>query len=151
MHRRVRLCIAALTMAPLVMAGSAAASNSTSPQLASPGPGARVPVGNVALVVFDPGLSGKLATPVFVVLSNRRTLSRGVLAPPPHCQLKCDFEEMHPWAHHPGDWLFRTTFHRHGFWGVTPGTYYWQAYHFVPDCRPSCIEYSPIQRFQVVR
>jgi hypothetical protein len=148
---RVRLAVTALTLTSLLaVAGVALASNSTPPRLTSPGNGAAVHAGKVALVVTDPGLSGGLATPIFLTVSTRRSLDKhGHLVTPKGCSSRCDFQEMSRWKGHPGKWIYRAKYSFPNYWGVTDGTYYWQVHHFVPGCSPSCIEYSGIRKFRV--
>jgi hypothetical protein len=152
LRRRLRLAAMAITVvSALALAGVAVASNSTPPKLSSPGNGDIVHAGRVALVVFSPGLSGSLATPVFLTVSNRHSVdSHGHLIVPKHCPDKCDFQEMSRWKGHPGKWIYRASYKFPSYWGVTPGTYYWQARHFVPGCSPVCIEYSGVRHFRVV-
>jgi hypothetical protein len=151
---RMRLPMAGLTtvvVAALTVTGVALASNSTPPTPISPANGGTAKARQVALVVSDPGLAGKVATPIFLVVSHRRTIdTRGHLTPPRHCIARCDFAEMTRWKGHPGMWIYRAPYHYRGYWGVTPGTYFWQVYHFVPGCHPACMEYGAIRRFRVV-
>ena len=152
---RARLCLSLLAVligVALAIAGAALASNSTPPRIVAPARGAAQKSGKVALVVDDPGLTGRLATPIFLIVSNKRALDRrGHLTASKHCRSRCDYEEMNRWRGHPGLWIYRAPYNYPGYWGVTPGTYYWQVYHYVPSCQPSCVEYSQINSFHVVR
>lgn len=151
---QTRLRLAILTTAVtcmLALAGVALASNSTPPKLSSPANGGTLTSGKVALVVSDPGLTGNLATPIFLIVSDRRSLDRrGHLTVSKHCGSRCDFQEMKRWKGHPGKWIYRAPYSFPGYWGVTPGTYFWQVYHYVPSCRPACAEYSAIRKFRVL-
>jgi hypothetical protein len=152
MHQtRLRLAIVATAIGLMLAgAGVALASNSTPPRLSSPANGGTQKSGRVTLVAFDPGLTGNLATPIFLIVSDRRSLDRrGHLTVSRHCGSRCDFQEMKRWKGHPGYWIYRAPYRFPGYWGVTPGRYFWQVYHFVPGCRPSCVEYSAIRRFRV--
>lgn len=146
------LVVGLVVLVTLAEVGVAMASNSTPPILVSPKPEGKQKPGHVALIVSDPGLTGQLATPIFLTVSNRRSLDRrGHLTASRHCRSRCDFAEMSRWAGHPGSWIYRSAYKVPGYWGVTPGVYYWQVYHFVPSCLPSCVEYSAIRSFRVVR
>src|SRR5947209_13585438 len=128
--------LTAAAVAMLVPAGVALASNSTPPKPLSPANGGTQRSGKVALVVSDPGLSGPLATPIFLAVSDKRSLDRhGHLTTSKHCNSRCDFQEMVRWKGHPGMWTYRAPYNSPGYWGLTPGTYFWQVYHFVPSCR----------------
>ena len=148
---RLRLAVAAvIVLSTLCASAVALASNSTPPTLVSPAIGAAVPTGRVTLVVSDPGLAGAVAAPVFLVISHRRTLRHGHLSFASRCSTRCEFADMTRWSGHPGKWIYQAKYRIPGYWGVTPGVYYWQAYHYVPSCQPSCVEYSAIGRLRVI-
>jgi hypothetical protein len=148
---RLRLAVVGVIVVfALAVASVGLASNSTPPKLVSPGNGGTQHAGQVALVVYDPGLTGNLATPIFLTVSTRRLLdNHGHLRVPKGCSWRCDFEEMSRWKGHPGKWIYRAKYSFPKYWGVTDGTYYWQVHHFVPGCSPTCIEYSGIRKFRV--
>jgi hypothetical protein len=152
LRTRLRLAVvASAAVGALALASVALASNSTPPKLASPGNGGKLKSGHVVLVVYSPGLTGNLATPVFLTVSNRRSVDKyGHLTVPNHCSSRCDFQEMSRWKGHPGKWIYKASYNFPGYWGVTPGTYYWQVHHFVPSCKPACEEFSGIRKFRVV-
>lgn len=148
---RLRLALVAVTLASVLgVSAVALASNSTPPTLVSPAAGASVPAGRVTLVVSDPGLTGAVATLVFLVITHRRTLdSHGHLRVANRCRTRCEFAQTTRWAGHPGLWIYSAKYRIPGYWGVTPGVYYWQAHHYVPSCQPSCEEFSAIHKFRV--
>lgn len=136
----------------LALAGAAAAIASDPPRILSPADGATVKARHVVLVVHDPGLRGT-AAPVYLVVAHTRRVDRhGHLTfRAATCGARCDEEAMSRWPGHPGEWIFQAVYKFRGYWAVTPGTYYWQVYHYVPRCSPMCVQYSRIRSLRVVR
>jgi hypothetical protein len=152
LRRRAALAAALVLATFAAVVGVALANNNTPPTLRTPHKGARVHAGVIRLTVYDPGLSGDSA-PVYVTISNRRSLDRyGHLKEPKGCNSRCDFFPLKRVKGHPGLWRYTAKYNFPGYWAVTPGRYYWQANHVAPACDANgCELVSPIRSFRVVR
>jgi len=128
--RRRLVALAAIGLA-LVLATAAAAATFT-PSLGSPND-KRIHTGAISLKVKAPN-----AKNVDVWVNRSHRLKHGALVECIQSQKGCAVEEMKPWKHHPG-WFIYTAprFSFSGYWATTPGRYYWQAESFakVPPCQ----------------
>lgn len=147
--RRMRaVAVAALAVTALFALASVAL-GATAPVLKSPRNGHAVNPGAVRLVVFDPSVGG---SSLYVAIRRQRKLDRyGYLVHNPCDVAKgCDFITLNHWKGHPGYWVYVTRVSFPGYWGTTPGKYYWQASIVAPLCAaPGCELVSAIHSFRV--
>ena len=137
-----------------ICAAAALASQSSPPALKSPRAGGRVHVGNVRLVVQDPGLVGH-ERPVYVAIgpTKKRVRRLAALLGAAGCGPRCDYIALHPWKHHPGKWIVVAKAPRDG-WTRIPGRYFMEAEHVSPPAlcgQHGCEIRSAIRSFRVVR
>ena len=125
MSRKVGLRAGALSVVlALVFAGVAAASSAT-PKLLSPNHQSVSP-GAIRLVVNIPQAPVKKGG-VFLALNPSNQKSHGHLSG--ICSTGCDFVEPTHWKGSKYSYVAKNyTFP--GYWGITPGTYYWQVHYY---------------------
>lgn len=148
--RRLTLALVAGVIAALAVSGVALASGLSKPILKKPG---RIvhKSDKFTWVVKDPGVP-KSVRPVYVQVEPKRKLDKnGFLKSCVDVGHGCSFLALKPWKGHPGLWKLTDTGDFPGWYGRTPGKYYYQAQHVAPDCQAKgCTVVSKIKSFRVV-
>jgi hypothetical protein len=149
--RRSALVLGALALI-LVVALSAPAlgAGSLAPQLRAPRAHHAVTVGHVRLVVYVPDPANVINGHIFLTISDKRIVRRGVLRTPRHCGFRCNIGIMKRIRHTRRMYAYVDPYHFPGNWQDTPGTYYWQAYYY-PKGGVIGILPSRIKSFRIVR
>jgi hypothetical protein len=142
-RRRLVLALtAAGLVCALVFSGAALAGSSLAPKLRSPKGGKAVKVGHVKFKAINGH--------IFLTLSNKRIVKKGVLRTPKHCGFHCDIATMkrvHGSAHL---YTWVDPYHFTGLWQDTPGKYYWQVYYY-PKGGVIGVLPSAVGSFRIVR
>lgn len=148
---RSRAALSAALALTIALLSAAAALAVGHPQSRSPHQNATVHVGHIRIVVSAPG-----AGTVYLAIRRDRRLDKYGLLDHAHCNVSkgCEFDIMKRWRGHRGLWTYSPPrgLSFPGYWGTTPGRYYWQASIVPPDCGgvASCTYASAIHRFRVV-
>lgn len=130
-RRRTMVTVAAAVLAlVLALSGAALAAGSLAPQLRSPRAGHAVTVGHVKLTVYVPDPANAINGHIFLLISDKRIVKRGLLNAPKHCGFLCDIAIMK--RVHGSKHLFSYVdpYHFSGNWQDTPGKYFWQVYYY---------------------
>lgn len=118
------------------------------PQLRSPKGGHAVTAGHVKLKVYVPDPADAVKGHIFLYISNRRIVKKGLLQAPKHCGFRCDIAIMNR-VGKTHVYTYVDAYHFPGNWQDTPGTYYWQVYYYVKGGVTDVLS-SNIEAFRVV-
>ena len=99
------------------------------PQLRSPKGGKAVTAGHVKLTVYVPDPSNAINGHIFLDVSDKRIVKKGLLESPKNCGFHCDIGTMKR-VGHSHLYTYVDPYHFTGNWQDTPGKYYWQVYSY---------------------
>jgi hypothetical protein len=149
-RRKTMLTVGAVALAcVLALAGAALAAGSLAPQLRSPRGGEAVKAGHVKLTVYVPDPGNVINGHIFLTVSDKRIVKRGVLKTPSHCGFRCNIGIAKRVKGSKHLYAYVDKFHFAGNWQDTPGAYYWQAYYY-PNNGVVGILPSKVTSFRIV-
>ncbi len=149
-RRLVIALVAAGLVCALVFSGAALAGNSLAPKLRSPRGGHAVKLGHVKFKVYVPDPGNVINGHIFLTVSDRRIVKRGILKTRPHCGFHCDIATMKRVRGSAHLYTWVDPYHFTGLWQDTPGKYYWQAYYY-PKGGVIGVLPSAVGAFRIVR
>jgi hypothetical protein len=131
-RRRLAIVLAAVGICAIVFSGAALAAGSLAPQLRAPRQGKAVPKSHVKLTVYVPDPSNIIEPggKVFLTVSDKRIVKKGVLQIPKHCGFHCNIGEFKRVKGSAHLYSYVDPYHFPGNWQDTPGKYYWQAFYY---------------------
>ena len=130
-RRRTMLILGvAALMCALAVCAAAVAAGSLAPKLRSPRAGQAVTAGHVKLTVYVPDPANVINGHIFLIISDKRVVKRGLLGAPKHCGFHCDIAIMKRVRHSAHLYSYVDPYHFSGNWQDTPGRYFWQVYYY---------------------
>ena len=129
-------------------ASGAAAAGGIIPQLRSLKGGEAVTLGHVKFTVYVPDPANANRGNIFLELSNKRIVERGLLESPRLCGFRCDIATMKR-VGRTHLYTYVDPYHFAGNWQDTPGKYYWQAYYYLKGGRTGVVA-SGVATFRII-
>lgn len=149
-RRRLTVALAVGLACAIGFSGAALAAGSLAPQLRSPGAGKVVHEGHVKLVVYVPDPGDVINGNVFLTVSDKRLVKKGLLQTPKHCGFHCWIATMKRVPHSAHLFYSVDRFHFPGNWQDTPGRYYWQVFYYPKNAPVFGVLPSGIKSFRLV-
>lgn len=125
--RSIALAVAVICL--LAGASAALAAGGLAPQLRSPRGGKAVKA-DVKLTVYVPDPGNVINGNIFLTISDKRTVKRGLLQIGKHCGFRCDIATMKRVRQSAHLYTYVDHYNFPGNWQDTPGRYFWQAYYY---------------------
>lgn len=148
MGKRALGAVAVCVVCLLGLTGVAGAAG-LAPQLRAPKGGKAVTAGHVKLKVYVPDPANAINGHIFLYISDKRIVKKGLLQAPKHCGFRCDIAIMKR-VGHTHVYTYVDPYHFPGNWQDTAGRYYWQVYYY-PKGGVIGVLPSKIGAFRVVR
>ena len=149
-RRRLAVAVVVGLVCALGFSGAALAAGSLTPQLRSPGANTAVHEGHVKLVVYVPDPANVIDGNVFLTVSDKRAIKKGLLQTPKHCGFHCWIATMKRVPHSAHLYYSVDKFHFPGNWQDTPGRYYWQAFYYPKNGVVFGVLATGIKSFRIV-
>jgi len=131
MGKGARRLVAVLVVCLIGLFGlsGVAAAGGIAAQVRSPKGGKAVTIGHAKFTVYVPDPADANRGNVFLELSDKRIVKRGLLESPRRCGFHCDIATMKR-VGRSHLYTYVDPYHFAGNWQDTPGKYYWQAYYY---------------------
>ncbi len=149
-RRRLMIALVVGIVCAIGFSSAALAAGGISPQLRSPGANKAVHEGHVRLVVYVPDPGNVIDGHVFLTVSDKRAVKKGLLQTPKRCGFHCWIATMKRVPHSAHLYYSVDKYHFTGNWQDTPGRYYWQAFYYPKGGVVFGVLASNIKSFRIV-